>query len=236
MLFCEYLPHCGVLYRRLWNTGIVDEVRAAQCVTLRSSGVYLSRLSSRASCNNEDETMKRLLYILALGFMIVWLAAVSAHGPKIARGNASQAIDAAFRDGRFLARLDAQNGRRRRIASGGWSTNRDRALFITGYQQGYREFSEAHSGQLMEPNAAELAGYRDGMLDGARHRGASQPLQINTTDNYRNAGHEYLELNSDPEKYKHDYRLAYSNGYQEGYYSQPEQEESKTASDPLGHL
>ena len=83
----------------------------------------------------------------------------------------------------------------------------------------------------MEPNAAELAGYRDGMLDGARHRRASQPLQINTTDNYRNAGHGYLEVNSDPEKYQHDYRLAYSNSYQEGYYSQPEQEESKTASD-----
>jgi hypothetical protein len=96
-------------------------------------------------------------YVLALRFMIVWLAAVSAHGPKIAPSNASQAIDAAFRDGRFLARLDAQNRRKTRIASGRWGTNRDRALFITGYQQGYREFSEAHSGKLMELNAPELA-------------------------------------------------------------------------------
>jgi hypothetical protein len=176
--------------------------------------------------------MKRQsLYVFAstLGFMIVWLVAVSAHGPKIEPGNGGPGVDAASRDGRFQARLDAQNGRKPHISIGRWSTNRDRALFIAGYQQGYREFSEAHSGKSMESNAAELAGKQDGMLDGARHRLASQPFQVDKTDTYRNAGQE---VNSDPERYKRDYRQAYSVGYQEGYYSQPEQEKLETASDP----
>jgi hypothetical protein len=151
-------------------------------------------------------------------------------------GIATRDTEAAFRDGVFQAKLDVQNGRKPRIASGRWSTNRDRGLFIAGYQQSYRDSSQSQSRTFTEPSAAELAGYRDGMHDGSEHRRTSQVFQFNKTDRYRTAGHGYLEINSDPNTYKQDYRLAYSNGYQQGYYSQqePEQVEVKTASDTTG--
>lgn len=174
-------------------------------------------------------------YVLAstLGIAIILLIG----GPRWSRTiRATRNTEAAFRDGLFQSRLDAQNGRKPHITSGRWNTDRDRALFITGYQQGYREFSESHPGKLTEPNAAELAGFRDGMLDGARDRRASQPFQVTKKDNYRNADSAHLEVNSDPARYKEDYRQAYSNGYQLGYYSQSGQEELKTPSDTSSRL
>ena len=143
---------------------------------------------------------------------------------------ATRDTEAAFRDGLFQAKLDVQNGRRPRIASGRWGTKRDRALFIAGYQQSYRDSSQSHSRKVTEPSAAELAGYRDGMQDGSEHRRTLQPFQFNKTDRYRTFGHGYLEVISDPDTYKRDYHLAYSNGYQEGYYCQQEQEELKNTS------
>jgi hypothetical protein len=144
-------------------------------------------------------------------------------------------VEAAFRDGLFQARLDTQNGRKPHITSGRWNEDHDRALFISGYQQGYREFSESHPGRLTELNAAERLGLRDGMEDGAGDQRASRPFQVNKTDNYRNAGSGSLEA-VDPDRYKADYRQAYSNGYQLGYFSQPEQEGSKTPNGTSGHL
>jgi hypothetical protein len=178
--------------------------------------------------------MKSLVLTSTLGIALILLIGGSPRWPQTT-GSATRDTDAAFRDGLFQARLDAQNGRKPHIASARWTTNGDRALFIAGYQQGYRQFAEAHLGRLMEPDAAELAGHRDGMLDGARHRRASQPFQVSKTDNYHAAGPGDLELNSDPGRYKKDYRLAYSNGYQEGYYSQ-EQEELKAANSKAGRL
>jgi hypothetical protein len=173
-------------------------------------------------------------YVLAstLGIAIISLIGGLPRWFQTERVSATRNVEAAFRDGLFQARLDAQNGRKPHIASGRWNAERDRALFITGYEQGYREFFKSHSGKLAEPNAAELAGHRDGMLDGARHRKASQPFQVDKTDNYRNIGAGSLEANSDSENYKRDYRQAYSTGYQRGYYSQ--QEELKAPSDTSG--
>lgn len=173
-------------------------------------------------------------YLLAstLGVAIILLIG----GPRWSRAiRATSNAEAAFRDGLFQARLDTQDGRKPHIASGRWNADRDRALFMAGYQQGYREFSESHPGKLAELNAAERAGLRDGLLDGARDHEASQPFQVNKTDNYRNAGSGHLEVSSDPDRYKEDYRQAYSNGYQLGYFSQPEQEGSKTPSGTSGH-
>ena len=178
---------------------------------------------------------KQSSYVLAstLGIAIILLIG----GPRWSRTiRPTRNTEAAFRDGLFQARLDSQKARKPDITSGRWNTDRDRALFIAGYQQGYREFSESHPGKLMEPNAAELAGFQDGILDGARDRRTSQPFQVNKMDNYRNAGSAHLEVNSDPERYKEDYRQAYCNGYQLGYYSQPGQEELKTPSDTSSRL
>ena len=167
--------------------------------------------------------MKRQsLFILdvSLGLAIVASVGVSAYRPKMEPGKGPQAIDAAFRDGLYQAKLDVQDGRAPRLRTGRWSAHADRALFIAGYEQGYREYSEAQSGKLTEPSAAELAGYCDGTLDGASDRVKAQPFQAEKTANYRTAGQGYLEVKANPEEYIRFYRQAYSNGYQQGYYLQ----------------
>ena len=165
---------------------------------------------------------RQSLFILdvTLGLAIVALVGVSAYRPKIDTGKGAQAIDAAFRDGLYQAKLDVQDGRLPRLRTGRWGNNADRAVFIAGYEQGYREYSEAQSGKLAEPTAAELAGYCDGTLDGAADRVKAQPFQVEKTANYRTAGQGYLEANANPEVYVKFYRKAYSNGYQQGYYLQ----------------
>ena len=165
---------------------------------------------------------RQSLFILdvTLGLAIVALVGVSAYRPRIDTGKGAQAIDAAFRDGLYQAKLDVQDGRLPRLRTGRWGNNADRAVFIAGYEQGYREYSEAQSGKLTEPTAAELAGYCDGTLDGAADRIKEQPFQVEKTANYRNAGQGFLEAKAHPEEYIRFYRQAYSNGYQQGYYLQ----------------
>jgi len=170
------------------------------------------------------------VFALTFGFTIVLLVGMSIREARITSGNTSQVRDGAFRDGLFQAKIDFQSGRKAHVISGRWNSNADRALFIAGYQQGYRELSEASS-TLIKPSGAELAGYRDGTLDGAAHRLAAQPFQVNRTENYRNASHGYVGGNVDLEESKRDYRRAYSNGYQWGYYSQRVHEELKTVSE-----
>ena len=171
--------------------------------------------------------MKRKMLLLVgvtLAVASVLGIVVSAHGPKAAVSNSTEITDAAFRDGLFQAKLDVQRGRAPHLASGRWSTFSDRALFIAGYQQGYREFSAAHAGPLPEPTVAQLAGYADGMVDGAGDRRSLQPFQVERAEKFKNAGQNSAAAN---EQYKQSYRRAYSDGYQQGYYAQPDQQELK---------
>src|SRR5437879_1944522 len=119
---------------------------------------------------------------MSLGLAIVALVGVSAYRPRFEAGKGAQAMDAAFRDGLYQAKLDVQDGRAPRLRTGRWGHNADRVVFIAGYEQGYREYSEARSGKLAEPSAAELAGYCDGTLDGAADRIKAQPFQVEKTE------------------------------------------------------
>jgi hypothetical protein len=168
----------------------------------------------------------QLLYALTLtvGIAAAWLVTESAYGPPMRSGNTDPVVDAAFRDGAFEAKIDVQNGRKAHLMSGRWGADRDRALYIAGYRQAYRELTKT-SDKGAQPTPAERAGYRDGMVDGARHRGASQPFQALKTDNYRSANRGYSDVNADPEKYRQYYRQAYADGYQLGFYSQPDSAE-----------
>lgn len=182
--------------------------------------------------------MKRKpLYVVAAaaGLAVVLLIGVSFRGPQTSSRDARLITDAAFRDGLFQAKLDVQNGRKPHFTSGRWGSNADRALYIAGYQQGYREFAERHPGKAIEPDAAEVAGFWDGMLDGAGNRLASLPFQVDRSDKYRNAGQALLQASTDPEKYKQYYRRGYSNGYQQGYYSSGP-EELKTLGESTSHF
>jgi hypothetical protein len=157
--------------------------------------------------------------LMTMGIAVGLLVGFSVRGPQPRTRNESQIVDAAFRDGMFQAKLDVESGRKPHVASGRWNTNADRALFIAGYQQGYREVFEAHAGKLPKPAVAEVTGYWDGLLDGAAHRTGSQPFQAEKTDNYVSGGQGLSGLHDDAGKYQRDYRHAYLNGYQQGYYA-----------------
>jgi hypothetical protein len=168
---------------------------------------------------------KQLWWVLAL-VVCVGMGALAHRGSQGAI-NVKEA-DAPYRDGSFQAKIDVAKGRKPHFSSGRWSTDQDRASFIAGYEQTYRELSDARALKMVEPSPAELAGFRDGLTDGARHRKSAQPFQANKTDNFRKAG--YADANADPEKYRQFYREAYSNGYQEGYYSAAEGTDVRTIS------
>ena len=176
---------------------------------------------------------KGTLLVLAVVFCVgAGVVEVSRHG--LQTGSDARQADAAFRDGSFQAKIDIEHNRKPHLSTGRWSADQDRGSFIVGYEQTYRELAEARSGKLVEPTAAELAGFRDGIMDGAHDRTAAQPFQVSKTDNYRNAVRGYAEMNTDPEKYRQYYRDAYSNGYQEGYYSTQESAELGTVSRKSG--
>jgi hypothetical protein len=48
----------------------------------------------------------------------------------------------AFRDGLYLGKLDAQQGRGSHLSVGRWNSANDRAAFIAGYTTGYAENPE----------------------------------------------------------------------------------------------
>jgi hypothetical protein len=164
------------------------------------------------------KTRSLLLLNLSLGLGILASVGVSAFGPKMEAGKGLRSNDAAFRDGMYQAKIDVQVGKSPRLRSGRWSSHADRALFIAGYEQAYREYSEAQPGKWTELTAAELAGYSDGTLDGASDRLKAQPFQAGKTANYQTAGQGFLEARANPEEYMKFYRQAYSRGYQQGYY------------------
>jgi hypothetical protein len=97
---------------------------------------------------------KRLfLYVcivaLTFGAATVMLSVRAARLTKIIMGNTTQAMDgdAAFRDGLFLGKLDAESGRKPHLSIGRWNTARDRASFVAGYQQGYRQVQGVKIGE-----------------------------------------------------------------------------------------
>ncbi len=164
---------------------------------------------------------KSLLAVAAALSVGLGYAAMSRHGAR-ETVNIKEA-DAAYRDGAYQAKIDVENGRKAHFSSGRWGTDQDRASFIAGYGHSYRTLIEAIK---IGPSAPALAGYRDGVIDGARHRQSAQPFQVSKTENYRRAGGYQANASLDQQ----DYREGYSNGYQEGYYLPQESAELRTIS------
>ena len=68
----------------------------------------------------------------------VWPIARTFSSPSPANNLAfSRSVDAAYRDGLYLGRLDAQDGLRPRAAIFRWNQEADRDLFRAGYNTGY---------------------------------------------------------------------------------------------------
>ena len=158
---------------------------------------------------------------LTMGIAAVLVIGFSLQAPRPATRTTAEAMDAASRDGTYQARLDVESGRKPRLAIGRWSTDEDRALFISGYEEGYQEAFKTRIGGQPKADEAELAGYRQGLSDGGADQTASQPFRPEKAKNYYlNVVQGSLQGGQDEEKYRQEYRIAYVNGYQEGYYSQ----------------
>jgi hypothetical protein len=150
-------------------------------------------------------------------------ATVALHRSHVVAGNVNQQTDAAFRDGLFLARLDAEHGRKPHLSSGRWSTDADRRSFVTAYLQAYREMQGgAASEQLISSQPASQRGYRDGITDGLQQRGRFGSFRANATERYQKADRGYSDSNGGLNEYKQSYREAYCNGYQQAYYRETE--------------
>ncbi len=127
-------------------------------------------------------------------------------------------INAAFRDGMYQGKSDAQDGKSPHLTSGRWSTDSDRSAFVFGYKSGYEEVADYASG--VEPASPTPAwiGFRDGIADGSKHRHEGQLFQGGKTEKYLRANRGYSASEGNRDEYKAAYRDAYANGYQHGYY------------------
>jgi hypothetical protein len=96
-------------------------------------------------------TKRLFLYMfiaaLTFGTGTVMLTVRAAHPTKIVRGNTTQPMDGAFRDGLYLGKLDAESGRKPHPSIGRWSTATDRASFVAGYEQGYQQVHDVNIGE-----------------------------------------------------------------------------------------
>ena len=142
------------------------------------------------------------------------------------RSDVGGPTDAAFRDGLFQGRLDAEQGRKPHLSTGRWSVDADRRLFVSGYLRAYGEMFDAAGDEPQAWQLAEQRGYRDGITDGLRQRRGSKRFQASASENYTRADRGYSERMGDVNRYRRLYREAYCTGYQQGYYSEPEQIES----------
>jgi hypothetical protein len=134
--------------------------------------------------------------------------------------------DAAFRDGLFLGRQDAEHRRKPHLSTGRWSADADRRLFVSGYSQAYGQMFAASGEEPRTSQLAELRGYRDGIIDGLKQRWGSKRFQASASENYARADRGYSERMGDVSQYKQLYREAYCTGYQQGYYGEERKIES----------
>jgi len=168
--------------------------------------------------------MKRLavfvFVLMVAGAGIAILNRGTLDGSKVRGHGVNKATEAAYQDGLFLGRLDAGCRRKPHLASGRWATDSDRRLFVAGYLQTYREVrGSAMLGQLMFSGSAGQRGYHDGVADGHRQRLGSGPFHPTGSEHLR-ADYISWASNDNSAEYKQAYLLAYSNGYQQGYYTE----------------
>jgi hypothetical protein len=164
-----------------------------------------------------------IFIIVIAGAATAISATVALHRSHVMAGNVNKQTDAAFRDGLFLARLDAEQGRKPHLTSGRWSTDADRRSFVSAYLQTYREMQGgAASEQLGSSQLAAQRGYRDGITDGLQQRDRLGSFRASATEKYQKADHGYSDSNGDLNEYKQAYREAYCNGYQQAYYRETE--------------
>jgi len=91
----------------------------------------------------ENHMQRILAYVLAMGCVGTSAAMLVSHDMTLQNTGAAIELnnDAAFRDGLYLGRLAQAENRTMRPPVGRWSTEKDRASFAAGFQQGFGERS-----------------------------------------------------------------------------------------------
>lgn len=79
------------------------------------------------------------LVVMPVGLVTVGLATRVKRPSPPNRVDSSQEINAAYRDGLYLGKLDGQEGRKAKPSVGRWNAEADRVSFTAGYEKGYRE-------------------------------------------------------------------------------------------------
>lgn len=133
-------------------------------------------------------------------------------------GGDPRRADAAFSDGAFQATLDFQSGRRPRLLTGRWSAEQDRLSFASGYQQRWRELFKDSASTLPLVDDAQLTGYWDGVVEGAKDGKSSQPFRVGGGDKGQTAANLHSASYGSAEK--QHYLDGYASGYKAGYYAQ----------------
>jgi len=181
-----------------------------------------------AVCDEDwSETMKRpSTHVFILGVSCVLALMLVGAAVDYSRSDVAGPTDASFRDGLFLGRQDAEQGRKPHLSTGRWSADADRRLFVSGYLQAYGEMYGATGSEPQGWELAEPRGHRDGITDGLKQRQGSKRLQASASENYARADRGYSEHMGNVSRYNQLYRKAYCTGYQQGYYGEEEKIES----------
>jgi hypothetical protein len=79
------------------------------------------------------------LGVIPFGAATVGLIGKAIHAKRASTVDAAQETYAAFWDGFYLGRLDAEDARKVRPSIGRWNDSKDRAFFLASYQRGYEE-------------------------------------------------------------------------------------------------
>jgi hypothetical protein len=158
-------------------------------------------------------------FSLTTGLAVGLVIGLFARTPQTPAPNPNQAMNAAYRDGVFLATMDVQKARKPRLESGRWSAGADRASFIAGYEQAYEEMCHSRKGSFPRATTAEVAGFTDGIADAASDEASSHSFQPKRTKNYLRAGNGPSQDNEVLASFQEEYREAYVNGYQQRYFS-----------------
>ncbi len=151
------------------------------------------------------------LFLFALTIALSAGAATSVFTVSEERGlaNASaQQNGAAFRDGMYLAKLDAESGRKPHLIASRWTNSSDRSAFLAGYESVYGRVGNAYATDTTGNSNSQLVGFHDGISDGMQQRQSSRRFQVDKTENFRRADRG------------EEYRQAYVNGYQQAFYGQ----------------
>jgi len=164
--------------------------------------------------------------VAVLGASALTINIVNRQPKQTPTGNVDSRLsgDAAFRDGLYQSKLDAEAGRRWHLTTGRWSADQDRRSFVLGYLAGRSQTGSvrATADPAASPATAEEIGYRDGIADGTQDLRSCQPFHLQKKDNYLQAKNGHSEKDGDQDHHELLYRDAYAEGYQEAYYGLPD--------------